>query len=113
MPLLQQGLDVAWEGCELLLDQPQVWPGGIAVLEASHVPPPLLSLHARLGERLRRWGWRSRRGAIGRTSPSRARRRVPGRPRDAAPLRWRTGTRYALVHSLPGGRGYTPLQCLG
>jgi 2'-5' RNA ligase len=113
VPLLRQGLDVTWEGCELLLDQPQVWHGGIAVLEASRVPPALASLHERLGERL-----------VGMGLPIETRRYRPhvtfGRkasgarpPADAPPLRWQAGSSYALVQSLPGGRGYVPLQCFG
>jgi RNA 2',3'-cyclic 3'-phosphodiesterase len=113
VPLLQQRLDVPWEGCELLLDQAQVWPGGIAVLEASHVPAPLLALHARLGERLVETGVgiETRRY---RPHVTFARKATGARPpMDAAPLRWRTGSRYALVQSLPGGGGYLLLQCLG
>ncbi len=113
LPRLQQGLDLAWEGCELLLDEQHVWPGGIAVVEASQVPQALLSLHARLGERLQGMGLAIETRRY-RPHVTFARKATGARPPAAsASLRWRTGTRYALVQSLSGGRGYTPLQCLG
>jgi len=52
LPDLRVGLQVDWPGEELLFDQAHVWGGGIAVLEASCVPPALAALHAALGERL-------------------------------------------------------------
>ncbi|MDB5956209.1 RNA 2',3'-cyclic phosphodiesterase [Ramlibacter sp.] len=113
LPLLQQNLDVRWEGCELLLDQPQVWPGGIAVLEASQVPQSLLALHASLGERLVATGLAIETRRY-RPHVTFARKATGARPpADAAPVRWHTGSGYVLVQSLAGGRGYTPLQCLG
>jgi 2'-5' RNA ligase len=110
---LQQALEVAWTGCELVLDRAEVWPGGIAVLEASEVPQPLQALHAALGERLRERGL-----------PVEARRYRPHvtfarkaqgsqAPADRAPLRWSAGPGYLLMQSLPGGRGYLPLQRFG
>jgi 2'-5' RNA ligase len=113
LPLLHRELDVPWEGCELLLDQPQVWHGGIAVLEASSVPQALLSLHGRLGERLVETGLAIESRPY-RPHVTFARKATGARPpRDAAPLRWQAGPGYALVQSLPGGRGYVPLQCFG
>ena len=38
---------------ELVLDQPRLWPRGLAVLCASEVPAPLQSLHEQLGRALR------------------------------------------------------------
>src|SRR6478752_8487778 len=52
VPALQQGLAREWAGCTLELDRAEVWPGGIAVLEASQVPAALADLHARLAEAL-------------------------------------------------------------
>ena len=37
LPALRTGLAVDWTGCELVFDREAVWPGGIAVLEASEV----------------------------------------------------------------------------
>jgi RNA 2',3'-cyclic 3'-phosphodiesterase len=113
LPALRQGLAVAWSGCELVLDRPLVWPGGIAVLEASEVPGPLAGLHEALADRLR-----------GLDMPVEARRYRPHvtlarkaagarPPASFAPLRWQAGTGYALVQSLPGGRGYETLQSFG
>lgn len=109
---LQQELALPFAGCELLLDLAEVWPGGIAVLEASRVPEGLRDLHARLRERLlalalpvetRRY----------RPHVTLARKGTGARPPARwQPFRW-TSTSYSLVESLPGGRGYVPLQCLG
>jgi 2'-5' RNA ligase len=52
LPRLGEALSVPWEGCELVLDRAEVWPGGIAVLEAAEVPAALQQLHAQLAERL-------------------------------------------------------------
>lgn len=110
---LREPLALAWEGCELLLDRAQVWPGGIAVLEAQAVPAPLANLHAALGGRLRELGIPVE------TRPYRphvtfARKAFGARaPARFEPLRWRLGPHYLLVQSLPGGRGYLPLQRFG
>lgn len=110
---LRTRLAVDWGGCELVLDREAVWPGGIAVLEASQVPPALAALHARLGERLqaldlpvetRRW----------RPHVTFARKATGARPPPGAqPLRWTAGPAYVLVQSVPGNGGYVPLQAFG
>jgi len=41
--------DVPFRPFELVLDQPKLWPHGMAVLCATRVPTPLQTLHARLG----------------------------------------------------------------
>jgi 2'-5' RNA ligase len=90
----------------------QVWPGGIAVLEASKVPPALQELHARLQERLLKLELpvETRRY---RPHVTLARKAMGARvPAHWEPLRF-TASGYSLVESLPGGRGYVPLQCLG
>ena len=113
IPPLQQALQVGWSGCELVLDRAEVWPGGIAVLEASHVPDALAGLHAMLGERLAARGLpvESRRY---RPHVTFARKAQGSRPPAAfEPLRWRAGPAYLLMESLPGGRGYVPLQRFG
>ena len=113
VPGLQQALAVPWPGCELMLDRAEVWPGGIAVLEASQPPEPLRALHAALGERLRACGLpvESRRY---RPHVTLARKAQAARaPAGFAPLRWPAPPEYLLMQSLPGGRGYLPLQRFG
>ena len=110
---LRQALAVPWEGCELVLDRAAVWPGGIAVLEASQAPEPLLALHAALRERLRACGLpvESRRF---RPHVTFARKAQGARAPEAfAPLRWTAAPEYLLMQSLPGGGGYVPLQRFG
>ncbi|MEJ8838201.1 RNA 2',3'-cyclic phosphodiesterase [Ramlibacter sp. AN1133] len=110
---LQEALDVPWTGCELLLDRAEVWPGGIAVLEATHVPQALGALHEALGDRLRERGLpvESRRY---RPHVTFARKATGARPpAELAPLRWTAGPAYLLMQSLPGGEGYVPLQRFG
>ena len=113
LPALRTGLAVDWTGCELVFDREAVWPGGIAVLEASEVPTALAALHARLGERLqaldlpvetRRW----------RPHVTFARKAAGAHPAAGSqPLRWHAGPGYVLVQSMPGNGGYVPLQAFG
>jgi RNA 2',3'-cyclic 3'-phosphodiesterase len=113
LPRLRRELAVQWEGCELVLDRAEVWPGGIAVLEAGEVPPALQRLHAQLAHRVvaldlpveaRRY----------RPHATLARKATGARPPTLfTSLRWPAGTAYALVQSLPGGAGYETLQSFG
>lgn len=113
LPQLREALELPWGGCELLLDRATVWPGGIAVLEATQVPAALARLHAGLGERLLALDLPPE------TRPYRphatlARKAVGSRPPAMAqPLRWPCGPRYALVRSHGGGRGYETLHTYG
>lgn len=113
LPQLQRALDLPWPGCELQLDQAQVWPGGIAVLEATDVPPPLARLHSQLAQRLELLE------IVVDARPYRphvtlARKALGAQPPAAFDgLRWQAGSRYVLVQSLPGGRGYEPLHAFG
>ena len=50
---IRAGLQVTAPPCELVLDQPALWPHGLAVCEATATPPALAQLHARLGDALR------------------------------------------------------------
>ncbi len=110
---LRAALDLRWAGCELSLDRAQVWPGGIAVLEAGTVPAELAALHAALAERLRalqlpveprRW----------RPHVTFARKAAGARPPAAfAPLRWPAAPGYALVQSVGNGGGYRTVQRFG
>ncbi len=53
VPDIAAGVGVPLEPFELVLDQPQLWPQGLAVLCASEVPAALQALHDRLGRALR------------------------------------------------------------
>lgn len=110
---LRSGLDVPWEGCELLLDRPRVWPGGIAVLEASTVPPALAALHARLRERFQELEMPVEERRY-RPHVTLARKAFGSRPPAAMlPLTWRAAPAFDLIVSLPGGRGYETVQSFG
>ena len=110
---LRENLAVDWEGCELLLDRCTVWPGGIAVLEASTVPAQLARLHRALADRLVALGVPGE-GRRYRPHVTLARKAVGAVPAAGCPpLAWRIPGEYALVRSLPGGRGYETLQCFG
>lgn len=113
VPALRQQLQVPWEGCTLDLDTASLWPGGIAVLEAQVVPPSLARLHRALGQALRGSGIEVEERPY-RPHVTLARRAQGAAPPPAfEPLRWRAGSRYLLVRSLPGGRGYAPAQSFG
>jgi 2'-5' RNA ligase len=112
LPDLRGGLQAEWSGCELALDSGTVWPGGIAVMEALHVPAPLARLHGELAGELLELGLPLD------TRPYRphvtlARKAAGARPPAFEPLRWRAGPGYALVRSVGGGRGYETLQAFG
>jgi len=91
-------LDVPFEPFELRLDQPQVWPRGVAVLCAGTVPHQLRQLHDRIGAALQALGLPVD------ARPYRAHvtlaRRAAGAvvPPGVAPPRWRARG-YALVVS--------------
>ncbi|HEX2547109.1 MAG TPA: RNA 2',3'-cyclic phosphodiesterase [Ramlibacter sp.] len=107
---VRQGLAVPFAGCELLLDRMAVWPGGIAVLEAGEVPRELVQLHAALAQKLRALQLPVEERRY-RPHVTLARKAFGARPPpDAQPLRWSAPPGYLLVESLPGGRGYAPVQ---
>lgn len=110
---LRAGLAVDAPAFELVLNRQEVWPGGIAVLEAGMVPPPLAALHAALAQRLTALGLpvEARRYRPHVTLARKATGASP--PPSASPVHWRAGPGYALVRSLPGGRGYETLQSFG
>lgn len=113
LPALREQLDVRWEGCELVLDRAQVWPGGIAVLEAQRVPAELASLHARVARRLRELDLPVEERRY-RPHVTFARKAFGARPpAELAPVRWRLVPAFELVRSLPDGRGYERLQRFG
>jgi RNA 2',3'-cyclic 3'-phosphodiesterase len=113
LPELQQALEVPWEGCELVLDRAEVWHGGIAVLEALRVPPSLALLHAALAERLRALSLPVEARRF-RPHVTLARKATGAQPPAAfEPVHWPVAPPYLLLQSLPGGRGYVPLQRFG
>ena len=102
LPQLRQALGVPCRAFELRLDQPQLWPHGIAVLTPQVIPDALLQLHAALGAVLRRLDLPTEardfrphvtfaRHAQGATPP-------PAMPAIDWPVRG-----YALVEARPGG----------
>jgi 2'-5' RNA ligase len=106
VPQLRTGLQVAWEGGELVLDRPAVWPGGIAVLEATRIDKAVMDLHARLARSLRTLDLPVE-GRPWRPHVTLARRAFGAHPPLQAPaVTWRMAPAYALVRSLPGGQGY-------
>lgn len=113
LPHLRQALRVPWEPGELVLDRAQVWPGGIAVLEAGTVAPALARLHALLDERLGELGiaTEARRWRPHVTFARKAAGAQP--PAGLPPVHWALAPEYLLVQSLPGGRGYVALQRFG
>lgn len=110
VPALREGLALDWPGCTLELDRAEVWPGGIAVLEASVVPPPLADLHARLGEALLRLELpvESRRF---RPHVTLARKAQGASAPACAAIHWQAGPGYALMRSVAGN--YVPVYAFG
>lgn len=110
--LLADALALPWAGCALRLDRAEVWPGGIAVLEANEVPPALADLHARMGAALRQCGIAVDARRL-RPHVTLARKGQGSRPPqrfDA--IEWDAGPQFVLARSLPG-RGYEPVQVFG
>jgi 2'-5' RNA ligase len=112
VPALKEVLAVPWEGCTLQLDAAQVWPGGIAVLEATRVAPELARLHAMLGEALVRSGVAVEARRY-RPHVTFARKAQGAKPPPCASFEWTVTPHFALLRSLPGGRGYEGLALFG
>ena len=110
VPALCEGLALDWSGCMLELDSAEVWPGGIAVLEASVVPPPLADLHARLGEALQGLSLPVETRRF-RPHVTLARKAQGARAPAFAAMRWEAGPGYALVRSVAGS--YVPVHQFG
>jgi RNA 2',3'-cyclic 3'-phosphodiesterase len=110
---LREALDVPWSGCDLVLDRPTVWPGGIAVLEATQVPAELDAFHAQLAGGLQRLQLPVETRRF-RPHVTFARKGFGAKPPvQAEPVHWPGSRGYLLVRSLPGGRGYEPVQVFG
>ena len=110
LPEIAAGLEVAVQPCQLLLDQPALWPNGIAVLQASVLPPPLYALHKQLADALHRLALPVEKR---RFRPHLTLARHAGGailPTLATPVIW-TIDGYALVESVLGrGGGYRNVQ---
>jgi len=110
LPEIAAGLDLAAQPCQLLLDQPALWPNAIAVLQASVLPPPLCALHEQLADVLRRLALpvEKRRFRPHLTLARHASGAIL--PILATPISW-TIDGYALVESVLGrGGGYRNVQ---
>jgi RNA 2',3'-cyclic 3'-phosphodiesterase len=112
LPQLRSGVAVKWTGCEFALDRASVWPGGIAVLEATQLPTELARLHAALADRLRAMEIPVEERPY-RPHVTLARKAHGAKAPAFAPLHWTAGPQYALVRSVGGGGGYETLQCFG
>lgn len=114
VPVLVEALrPLQWKGCTLELDRVEVWPGGIAVLEAGKVPPPLRQLHADLATVLAQLALpvESRRYRPHVTLARKAQGARP--PVQPAAIGWPVAGGFMLLRSLPGGGGYLPVQAFG
>ena len=107
------GLQVPIEPFALTLRKAEIWPRGIAVLQAAEVPEELTRLHTHLAEALQALHLpvEARRFRPHVTLARRAAGAVP--PLDTPPQHWRVGG-YLLVESLPGvGNGYPTMMAFG
>jgi RNA 2',3'-cyclic 3'-phosphodiesterase len=113
IPSLCTALATPWKGCRLQFDRTEVWPGGIAVLEAAVVPEELRALHTALADTLLREGLpvEERRFRPHVTLARKA--HGASRPEQFTPVAWEADARFLLLRSLPGGRGYEALQVFG
>ena len=104
IPDLAAHVDMAVQPFELRLDQPELWPHGLAVLVASEVPAPLHALRQRLGEAVAGLGLPVE------ARPFRPHVTLARRAKDAiaplmsAPVRWRANC-YGLVESTGSSDG--------
>jgi 2'-5' RNA ligase len=110
---LQAALRVPFEAFDLVFSTPELWRGGLAVICADAIPPALEKLHGHLGERLAELGLPVEARPL-RVHVTLARDAQAARPpAQVEAVDWRASDGYALVESLPGGRGYRTLQLFG
>lgn len=110
LPELAQELEVPFSSFELEFGRPEIWHGGIAVLELDVVPEPLLALHGALGEALESVGLMPEE-RVYRPHVTLARRAGPMLAQiDGPPVRWQIDG-YALMESTVGaGSSYEIVQ---
>ncbi len=123
LPELATGLDLPFDHFDLVLDRPQQWPHGLAVLGASTLPDHLVDLHRRLARAITVLGLpvEQRPYRPHATLARNAQTAVP--PQDCAPVVWsvreyslalstgRVGERYVVIGRYARGnhdqrRGY-------
>lgn len=99
---LEQRLRVPFEPFDWALSVAEVWPGGIAVLGSTTVPPALAQLHARLAEALHALDLPVEPRPF-RPHVTLARKAQGVKPPAAmAPVRWHAADGYRLVRSAGG-----------
>jgi RNA 2',3'-cyclic 3'-phosphodiesterase len=104
LPALRQALRLPRSPFSLSLARAAVWRGGIAVVEAERVPPPLHELHGALGAALRQLALPTDARPL-RPHVTLARRAGPAVPPAPDPtLRWPVRG-YVLVESIARGAG--------
>ncbi len=125
IPAVAEALEVRCEPFELVLDQPRLWPGGLAVVEAAVVPAPLEALHAALAQSLVRLDLpvEQRRFRPHVTLARHAAGAVP--PKQTVPIVWpargyglgvstgRPEQRYAVLREYPAVRRKPPAGTAG
>jgi len=108
IPELVQGLNVTMQPFDLIMNRPQLWPNGVAVLKPHSIPTGLSQLHAGLDAALRGMGIiteaRTYRPHV--TFARNAEQAIPPTMKQVQPVLW-TVKSYALVKS---HNGYTIVQ---
>jgi len=98
---------------ELHFGRPEVWLRGVAVLRPDNSPTALRGLHARIGLALAGIGMPTEARPY-RPHVTLARRATGATPPEQAPvIPWESNDGFALVQTLPGGRGYDVLERFG
>lgn len=104
LPQLQAGLAVPFLPFDLSLDDPELWPRGLAVLRPHATPAGLLALHEALGQVLAQWGIEAEKREF-RPHVTFARRAVGTvLPPSMPAIAWHVGG-YALVESMRTASG--------
>jgi RNA 2',3'-cyclic 3'-phosphodiesterase len=110
LPRIVVGLRVGLEPFEFTLEEAEVWPNSVAVLQPQRTPPEMGQLHRRLADALRELELpvESRPFRPHVTLARRARGAVP--PVASPAVQWQAADGFVLARSLPGGSGYQVLE---
>jgi 2'-5' RNA ligase len=113
LPQLVCGLAVDSERFQFSLDQGEIWPNSVAVLQPQRTPREMSELHRKLAGALRKLDLpvESRPFRPHVTLARRARAAVA--PVHEAGVHWEASDGYVLAQSLPGGGGYEILERFG